>query len=108
MITTATHEFMGGRAVVHFGEWLGERIEYAFYFDEELLFEGSDFRPSPLHESNGRESARALLGFLTLQLGDTDAAYFEKYTARQIQWARSSDCEYLGCCIVDEEQEAQD
>ena len=108
MIVTESHEFMDGRAVVRFGEWLGDRMEYEFVFDEEELFSGSDFKPSPLVEACGREAAISLLGFLTLQKGDTDSSYFDKYTERQLKWAASFECETLGCYIHDEELDAQD
>ncbi len=52
------------------------------------LFSGSDFRPSPLHSIDGDESVSALLGFLTLRLGDTDREYFDRYTAVQLDFAR--------------------
>ena len=45
-----------------------------------VLFAGDDFGPSPLHAWDSDESIAALMGFLTLRPGDTDAEYFEDYT----------------------------
>jgi len=48
-----------------------------------VLFEGADFRPSPLHGWDSDQAISALMGFLTLRKGDTDAEYFEAYTITQ-------------------------
>jgi hypothetical protein len=60
-----------------------------------LLFEGADFNGSPMHAIDSDETMAALMGFLTLRPGDTDAEYFEKYTPEQLAWAQS-EAEYLG------------
>lgn len=100
------HKFMDGRAVVDFGaEYVdGRYVKYKFSFDGKVLFEGADYRPSPMFEEASREAAIGLLGFLTLRPGDTDDEYFEKYTPEQMAWAKSSDCEYLGYEVSDEEE----
>lgn len=82
----------------------GERLGYRFFLPQEAdrgcpdraLFAGDDFRPSPLHAIDGDAVALALLSFLTLQPGDTDAEYFNAYTDEQMGWAQSYDCEALG------------
>lgn len=51
-----------------------------------VLFEGSDFRPSPLHADDSDATVAALLGFLTLRPGDTDREYFEDYTPAQLEF----------------------
>ena len=48
-----------------------------------VVFEGTDFRPSPLHADDSNATVAALLGFLTLRPGDTDRDYFEGYTPAQ-------------------------
>ena len=58
------------------------------------VFTGSDFRPSPLHAWDSDETVAAVMGFLTLRLGDTDRDYFENYTAEQIEF-RDSHAETL-------------
>ena len=59
------------------------------------LFSGADFHASPMHKAISRDSALALLGFLTLRPGDTDREYFDSYTPEQLAWAKSYDCEML-------------
>jgi len=61
----------------------------------EVLFEGEDYRPSPCHCSNSDDALRDLIGFLTVQPGDTDEEYFKDYTPEQIDFSKSGDCEYL-------------
>ena len=61
----------------------------------EALFRGDDFGPSPMHADDSDDALRGLLGFLTLQPGDTDAEYFADYSDRQHEFAASSDCELL-------------
>ena len=48
-----------------------------------VLFEAEDFGPSPMHAIDSDASVRALMGFLTLRPGDTDADYFDAYTDTQ-------------------------
>lgn len=55
-----------------------------------VLFEGSDYSPSPMTAIDSDEAVRGLLGFLTLKPGDTDDEYFEKYTDEQKSFADSS------------------
>lgn len=48
------------------------------------LFEGEDFAGSPLHADDSDATLAALLSFLTLRPGDTDAEFFANYTAEQL------------------------
>ena len=57
--------------------------------DGRVLFRAEDFACSPLHAIDSDESIRAILTFLTLRPGDTDAGYFAGYTAEQRDFARS-------------------
>lgn len=52
-----------------------------------VLFSGEDFAGSPLHADDSDETVRALLSFLTLRPGDTDADHFAAYTADQHDFA---------------------
>lgn len=61
----------------------------------DVLFRGDDFGPSPLHADDSDDALRALVGFLTLRPGDTDADYFADYSAEQRAFAESSECEHL-------------
>lgn len=66
------------------------------------ILRGSDFRPSPLHADDSDATLRALCGFLFLRSGDTDAEYFDSYSAAQRAFAESSDCEMLAYLYGDE------
>ena len=62
-------------------------IRYQFQHGDKLLFEGSDFACSPMNAVDSDECVRALLSFLTLRPGDTDAEYFTDYTQEQLDFA---------------------
>jgi len=62
-------------------------LAYRFYHGGDKIFEGLHFSPAPGLEVDGDESFGALLGFLSLQPGDTDDEYFEDYTPEQLAWA---------------------
>lgn len=47
------------------------------------LFQGEDFAGSPRHADDSNATMAALLNFLTLRPGDTDADYFGGYTDAQ-------------------------
>ena len=77
-----------------------ERIGYTLRQHEHglttMLFDGCDFRPSPLHAWDSDETVAAIMGFTTLRLGDTDREYFENYTAEQTAF-RDTHAEALAC-----------
>ena len=63
----------------------GKRIlGYALESEGHVIFWGEDFHCSPLHDLASNECIRALMGFLTLRPGDTDAEYFAHYTPEQL------------------------
>jgi hypothetical protein len=62
------------------------RIGYRLFMSGKLLFEGDDYGPSQMHSWDGDESVEALMSFLTLRPGDTDADYFDKYTPGQLAY----------------------
>ena len=64
-----------------------------------VIFDGSDFRPAPGHAWDSDETVRALMTFLTLRPGDTDAEYFSDYTPEQIEF-RDMHAEALAACVV--------
>lgn len=78
-----------------------ENIGYRLTYKGETLFEGEDFRPSPLYDQNSLKSIVSLLGFLTLKPGDTDAVYFAKYTEKQMDFATCDDAENINCYVGD-------
>ena len=67
--------------------WGRPRLAYELRDHGEVIFAGDDFYPSPLYAYDGDEAIVALLGFLALRPGDTDRAYFDRYTNRQLAWA---------------------
>lgn len=52
-----------------------------------LIFSGEEFGGSPLHAVDSNDTLGAILAFLSLRPGDTDATYFERYTPRQLEFA---------------------
>lgn len=76
-------------------------LRYTFKKDGTILFSGSDFCCSPTHSIDSDEACIALLGFLCLRLGDTDKEYFENYADIQMDWAESSECEYMQVDLCD-------
>ena len=67
-------------------ERIGYRLTQREHGKTSLLFEGEDFRCSPLHGHDSDEAVRALMTFLTLRPGDTDREYFDKYTPEQLEY----------------------
>ena len=61
-----------------------------------VLFAGDGFSSSPMYADDSDKTIAALLGFLTLRPGDTDAEYFEKYTHEQMEYC-TQHAETLAC-----------
>jgi hypothetical protein len=57
--------------------------------DGNVLFDGKDYSVGCFTCIDSDEAVRGLIGFLTLRPGDTDDEYFEKYTRRQMEWAKA-------------------
>ena len=64
------------------------------------LFEGEDFRCSPLDCTDSDAAVANLMAFLTLKPGDTDAEYFENYTDTQREFAEQH-AETLACVCAE-------
>lgn len=79
----------------------GPKVQYYMFFNNEIIFSGNDFRPSPLYNIDDLESAVSLLAFLTLQKGDTDDKYFENYTPEQINFSAKFETEQLKGMVSD-------
>lgn len=72
------------------------QVKYVFYEagdPEKPIFEGDDFWPEREYDGElnclDEEDARVLIGFLTMQPGDTDSEYFNDYTDDQMKFAIS-------------------
>ena len=76
-------------------------LGYQFKVGKKIVFEGKDFGCPPCYSIDSLSTAYSILSFLTLRPGDTDKEYFEDYTAEQMEWARSSKCEYLQYMVSD-------
>jgi len=77
-------------------ERIGYRLTQRDHRHTVTLFEGEDFRPSPLHAHDSYEAVKALMAFLTLRHGDTDLEYFANYTPEQLDYC-SLHAESLSC-----------
>lgn len=82
-----------------------EYVAYELYHEGELIFEGDDYSPSPLHEPAGDYSVAGLLSFLSLKPGDTDPEWFDTYTPAQLAWAEAH-AEHLSYLSHDLEEAA--
>ena len=81
-----------------------EKIGYVFRDGGKVVFSGCDYRPSPLHSCDSLDSVYGLLGFLSMQDGDTDAEYFADYTPAQLAWRDSGRAEELSMYVYDHEE----
>ena len=101
------------------GKWV---LRYALYDDQwnerdghhdrkepdtrgTIVFEGEDFACSPMNAVDSDATVAALLGFLSLQDGDTDSDYFDSYTDRQRAW-RDARAEDLSMFVLELEEAA--
>ena len=75
-------------------------IAYRLCMNGKPLFTGNDFHCSPLHCVDDDETAKGLMGFLTLRPGDTDDDYFAEYTPEQLEYCNQH-AEALSCEIGD-------
>lgn len=62
-------------------------LQYYMFVGDTILFEGDDYKPSPLHNIDDLESITGLLSFLCVGIHDTDKEFFKDYTPDQIKWA---------------------
>ncbi len=75
------------------------RILFELRDNGKLIFKGNHFfSPRPY---NCDETVMELLGFLTLQPGDTDDEYFKDYTPEQFSWCTSARRDELAEILMD-------
>jgi hypothetical protein len=67
--------------------YMGDKLAYKMHVNGVLLFEGTDFKPSPLYNWDDLEANIDLLGFLSCGIHDTDSEYFASYNHAQLDWA---------------------
>jgi hypothetical protein len=80
------------------------RLGYRFSDQGKMIFQGEDFKPSPLYAIDSLAAVYGLLSFLSLRPGDTDKEYFKDYTPDQINWCTSIRAEYLALLVSDFEE----
>lgn len=79
------------------------KVQYYAFKGDTILFQGDDFKPSPMREVDSLDSMVDLLGFFTVKPGDTDKEYFASYTPEQLEWCKSNECEAISVLISDYE-----
>lgn len=79
-------------------------LGYEFKVGRKIIFEGRDYGCPPSYSIDSLKVAYSILSFLTLRPGDTDKEYFEDYTQEQMDFAKSSKCEYLQFLVSDWEE----
>lgn len=60
-----------------------------------ILFQGDEFSPGAVRDPYSDDSINSIMLYLTLQSGDTDKEFFDKYTPDQLAWASSAECEQI-------------
>ena len=78
-----------------------DKLHYVAFLDNDILFEGKDFRPSPMFNIDDPDSVIACIGFLTVQEHDTDPEYFANYTPAQLSYRDSRECYELYNYLAD-------
>lgn len=80
------------------------KLKYYMFIGDNILFEGNDYKPSPLYNIDDLESIVGLLSFSCIGIHDTDKEFFKEYTPEQIKWASEyGDREQLSILINDYE-----
>lgn len=79
----------------------GAKVRYYMFWRDNLLFEGSEYRPSPMMEQDSLEAVVDLLSFLCLQRGDVEREYFKEYTPSRIEWRESNTCHEIRRLVID-------
>lgn len=80
-------------------------VGYAFWpadaLDSEPLFLGDDCGVAPSDAIDSDAAMFGVLGWLVLKPGDTDAEFFEHYTAAQLGWCTGSEAEEINMYCLD-------
>lgn len=82
-------------------------FEYKLWDNNELIFEGHDYSPPPMMNTDTEFIVGDLLQWLSLQDDDVDEEYWERhgYTDRQIEWRdsdRCNDLKFLAITLMEE------
>lgn len=80
----------------------GDKVQYYMFIGDDILFEGSDYKPSPCYNIDDLESIIGLLSFLCIGIHDVEKDYFMDYNPEQMKWATEyGDREQLGVLLFD-------
>lgn len=82
------------------------RIDYLFKKGANVLMQGDDFCTPSYPDSV--QSVVELLGFLCVQVGDTDKEYFANHTPEMMQWTESLQRDEIHMHVDDYETKVQD
>jgi len=83
-------------------------LAYEFKDGKKTIFKGDRFGCPAGVAIDSLKCVYALLGFLSLGKGDTDADYFEDYTQAQLDWRDSNRREHLAMIVFEwEERQAK-
>lgn len=77
------------------------RVGYRFFYDDELIFEGDNYRISVFDKKDDDATIATLLSFLSLRKGDTNKEYFDNYTEKQLAFSEEHG-EELSIIIYDQ------
>lgn len=86
----------------------GEKCSFEMKLRGEVIANGNDFRPSPIHNIDDDLSMISLLSFLCVRPGDTDPEYFAEHTAAHLEWLKTPACDEIILMISDYEEAAVD
>lgn len=87
-----------------YGKWI---LGYTLQSGKDVIFSGEDYHVAPSVQIDSVQAVYGLLGFLTLQAGDTDDEFFENYTQKQLDWTQSSQCEDLAYFVMEQEEKQE-
>lgn len=90
-----------------FSHFKGDRKYYNYVLlrNDEVLFSGNDYSPSPMGDIKDVSHLIDLLGCLTVGIGDTDNDFFKDYNSEQMEFAKefNEDREFLSSFVSDYE-----
>lgn len=79
----------------------GNFCSFIFEQNKIELMRGNDFKPSSLHYIDNNKTMICLLGFMTVQKGDTDLGFFKDHSPEMLAWLETFECEELKGLVGD-------
>lgn len=76
-------------------------FNYFFYWNEELIFSGKDFRIKPFSSPKSVMGINELLAFFTIDPLNDGVVFPEDYNEKQLEWSQSNDCAELDVSVHD-------